>query len=155
MNHIVLSMVTLGLSLAPVVCRAAEPNPEQAKTIAEINKLGGKITVDEKSPGKPVKGDACPCKCGCASSGKCSARRRATPALQVRLCQQRQVRLPKEATPALQVRLCEEWRRLLVQVRLCHQRQVRLREEGRRLTIAHSKPSGVSTFAACDVRISN
>ena len=32
----------------------AEPNTDQAKAIAEIEKLGGKVTVDEKSPGKPV-----------------------------------------------------------------------------------------------------
>ncbi len=33
---------------------AAEPNSEQAKAIAEIEKLGGKVTVDEKSPGRPA-----------------------------------------------------------------------------------------------------
>ena len=54
MNRIVLPLLTLGLSLAPVLCWAAEPNAEQAKAIAEIEKLGGKVTVDEKSPGKPV-----------------------------------------------------------------------------------------------------
>ena len=31
-----------------------ELNADQAKAIAEIEKLGGKVTVDEKSPGKPV-----------------------------------------------------------------------------------------------------
>ena len=54
MNRIVLPLLTLGLSLAPVLCWAAEPNADQAKAIAEIEKLGGKVTVDEKSPGKPV-----------------------------------------------------------------------------------------------------
>ena len=49
-----LLMLTLGLSLAPVLCWAAEPKADQAKAIAEIEKLGGKVTVDEKSPGKPV-----------------------------------------------------------------------------------------------------
>ncbi len=34
--------------------QAAEANPDQAKVIAEIEKLGGKVTVDEKSPDKPV-----------------------------------------------------------------------------------------------------
>ena len=34
----------LGLSLAPVLCWAAEPNADQAKAIAEIEKLGGKVT---------------------------------------------------------------------------------------------------------------
>jgi beta-lactamase regulating signal transducer with metallopeptidase domain/Leucine-rich repeat (LRR) protein len=35
---------------------AIESSADQAKTIAEIKKLGGKVTVDEKSPGKPVIG---------------------------------------------------------------------------------------------------
>ena len=47
-------VLALGLSLAPILCWAAEPNADQAKAIAEIEKLGGKVTVDEKSPGKPV-----------------------------------------------------------------------------------------------------
>jgi hypothetical protein len=34
---------------------AAEMNSEQAKAIAEIEKIGGKVTVDEKNPDKPVK----------------------------------------------------------------------------------------------------
>jgi beta-lactamase regulating signal transducer with metallopeptidase domain len=34
----------------------AEANPEQAKAVAEIEKLGGKVSVDEKSPDKPVIG---------------------------------------------------------------------------------------------------
>ena len=55
MNHIALSMLMLGLLLAPVLSWAAEPNADQAKAIAEIKKLGGKVTVDEKSPSKPVK----------------------------------------------------------------------------------------------------
>ncbi len=33
-----------------------EINPEQAKVIAEIKKLGGKVIIDKKSPGKPVIG---------------------------------------------------------------------------------------------------
>ena len=67
MNRIILSVLMLGLSLAPVLCWAAEPNADQAKAIAEIEKLGGTVTVDEKSPDKPVvvresakdKGDRC------------------------------------------------------------------------------------------------
>ena len=55
MNRIALSMLTVGLSLAPVLCWAAESNRDQAKAIAEIEKLNGKVTVDEKSPGKPVR----------------------------------------------------------------------------------------------------
>ncbi len=31
-----------------------EPNADQSKAIAEVEKLGGKVTLDEKSPGKPV-----------------------------------------------------------------------------------------------------
>ena len=50
MNQIILPMLMLGLSLAPVLCWAAEPNTDQARAIAEIEKLGGKVTFDEKSP---------------------------------------------------------------------------------------------------------
>ncbi len=46
--------LTLALSLAPILCCAAEPNADQARAIAEIEKLGGKVGVDEKSPEKPV-----------------------------------------------------------------------------------------------------
>ena len=52
MNRI--AMLLLALSLAPVLCWAAEPKADEAKAIAEIQKLGGKVTRDEKSPGKPV-----------------------------------------------------------------------------------------------------
>ena len=44
----------LGLSLAPALCWAADPKAEEAKAIAEIEELGGTVTRDEKSPGKPV-----------------------------------------------------------------------------------------------------
>lgn len=54
MNCIVLPLLMLGLSLASILCWAAEPNTDQAKAIAEIEKLGGRVAVDEKSPGKPV-----------------------------------------------------------------------------------------------------
>ncbi len=56
MNRIIFPLLTLGLSLAPILDWGAEPNADQAKAIAEIEKLGGKVTVDEKSPGKPVIG---------------------------------------------------------------------------------------------------
>ena len=36
--------------------QAAEVNPEQAKAIGEIEKLGGRVIIDEKSPDKPVIG---------------------------------------------------------------------------------------------------
>ena len=49
-------MLTLDLSLAPVLCWAAEPKAEEAKAIAEIRDLGGYVTVDEKSPDSPVIG---------------------------------------------------------------------------------------------------
>jgi WD40 repeat protein len=35
---------------------AGEPSADQAKAIAEIEKLGGKVTIDEKNPGRPVIG---------------------------------------------------------------------------------------------------
>src|SRR4051812_23675500 len=54
MDRIILLMLTLGLSFASILCLATEPNLIQAKEIAEIKKLGGKVIADEKSPGKPV-----------------------------------------------------------------------------------------------------
>jgi len=54
MTRITFLMLTLGLSLAPVLCWAVEPGAEQAKAIAEIEKLGGKVTRDKMSPGRPV-----------------------------------------------------------------------------------------------------
>ena len=39
---------------APALAGAGVTDAGQAKAIAEIEKLGGKVTVDEKSPGKPV-----------------------------------------------------------------------------------------------------
>ncbi len=53
MNRILLPLL-LALSLAPVLCWAAEPKTEEAKAIAEIENLGGKVTRDGKTPGKPV-----------------------------------------------------------------------------------------------------
>ena len=54
MNRILLPLLALGLSLAPVLCRAAEPNADQAKAIVEIEKMGGFVTIDEKCPDRPV-----------------------------------------------------------------------------------------------------
>ena len=55
MNRIVLPMLSLGfLFVSLPLASAAEPNAEQAKAIAEIKKLGGKVTVDEKIPDKPI-----------------------------------------------------------------------------------------------------
>jgi hypothetical protein len=47
MSRIVLPLLTLTLSLASILCRAAEPNPDQAKAIAEIENLGGKVETDK------------------------------------------------------------------------------------------------------------
>ena len=52
MNRAILLLLMLTLSLAPALCWAAEPRVEEAKAIAEIERLGGKVTRDEKSPGK-------------------------------------------------------------------------------------------------------
>ena len=53
MNRIVLPMLTVGLSLAVVASGyASEVNPREAKIVAEVEKLGGKVTVDERGPGE-------------------------------------------------------------------------------------------------------
>ena len=51
MNRITLSMLTLDFSLAVVTSPGctARVNPEQTKAVAEIERLGGKVTVDERS----------------------------------------------------------------------------------------------------------
>ena len=50
MNRIAALMLVLGFSLAVVGSGwATEVNPEQAKAVAEIEKLGGNVIVDEKS----------------------------------------------------------------------------------------------------------
>jgi hypothetical protein len=54
MRRIAVMTVALSLLFASILCWAAEPNTEQAKAIAEIKELGGKVTIDEKSPDKPV-----------------------------------------------------------------------------------------------------
>ena len=57
MNRIVPRTLALGLWLAAVSSGwAAEPNPDQAKAVAEIKRWGGKVTVDEKTPDKAVTG---------------------------------------------------------------------------------------------------
>jgi hypothetical protein len=57
MNRIVALMLVLGISLAVIASgRAAEVDFEQAKAVAEIRRLHGRVTVDEKSPDKPVIG---------------------------------------------------------------------------------------------------
>ena len=59
MNRLVASLQILGLLL--VVVRsgsAAEPSPGQAAVLRKIERIKGKgkVTIDEKSPGKPVIG---------------------------------------------------------------------------------------------------
>ena len=50
-----LMALTFGLLVACVRWGwAVEPNEEQAKAVAEIRKLGGTVTIDERSLGKPV-----------------------------------------------------------------------------------------------------
>jgi hypothetical protein len=51
MNRILLLMLTLALSLPPVLCWAAEPNADKAKA---GGKLGEKVSVDKKTPDKPL-----------------------------------------------------------------------------------------------------
>ena len=48
-----IAILILGLSLAPLFCWAAQPNADQAKAIAEIQKMGGNVTFFENSPGEP------------------------------------------------------------------------------------------------------
>ena len=46
MNRIVMPMLAFGLLVVSLpLVSAAEPNAEQAKAIAEIEKLGGKVTA--------------------------------------------------------------------------------------------------------------
>ena len=54
MTNATFPLLTVGLSLAPILCWAAEPNFDRAKAIAEIEKSGCRVAVDEKSPGKEV-----------------------------------------------------------------------------------------------------
>ena len=57
MNRLATLILVLGVSLVVVASGfAAEANPDQAKVVAEIERLGGNVTVDGKSPGKPVIG---------------------------------------------------------------------------------------------------
>ena len=53
MNRILLPLL-LALLLGPVLGWAAEPKADEANAIAEIEKLGGKVTRDEKSPDRRV-----------------------------------------------------------------------------------------------------
>ena len=55
MNRMVMLSLAFGwLVVSLPLVSAAELNAEQAKAIAEIEKLGGKVILDKKSPGKPV-----------------------------------------------------------------------------------------------------
>ncbi len=48
------SIFVLALSLGSTA--PARANDDQAQAVAEIEKMGGTVAVDEKSPGKPVIG---------------------------------------------------------------------------------------------------
>ena len=54
MNRFVIRLLLSAVSLAPVLCWAAEPSTDQASVIAEIQKLGGVVSFDQDSPGKLV-----------------------------------------------------------------------------------------------------
>ena len=56
MNRFVALMLVLGFSIAVISSSgwAEEVNSEQAKAVAEIKRLSGKVKFDEKSPDKPV-----------------------------------------------------------------------------------------------------
>ena len=57
MNRFVASSQVLGLLVVLVASgSAAEPNADQAEATDKIEKLGGEVTVDETSPGRPVIG---------------------------------------------------------------------------------------------------
>jgi hypothetical protein len=55
MKHKMLLVPLLGMSFG-VVCHgwAVEPNPKEAKAVAEIRKLGGDVEYDKKDPDQPV-----------------------------------------------------------------------------------------------------
>ena len=56
MSRLAALMEALGLSLAVVASGGgAERDAEQANVVAEIREFGGKVLLDEKSPGRPVK----------------------------------------------------------------------------------------------------
>jgi hypothetical protein len=46
MNRTLRPILTLAVAFAPVLCRAASPGALQAEAIAEIERLGGKVTVE-------------------------------------------------------------------------------------------------------------
>lgn len=54
MTRVIVSMLMLGSSFAPVLCWAAEQNADPRRAVAESKKLGGKVNEDEKRPGRPV-----------------------------------------------------------------------------------------------------
>ena len=54
MNRLPLMILAQAFSLVAAVCSPSESSADEAKAIAVIRKLGGAMTVDENSPGKPV-----------------------------------------------------------------------------------------------------
>ena len=57
MRKFILWTLMLGLlSVSPMWCWTAEPQTDQDQVVAEINKLGGKVFIDENNLDKPVIG---------------------------------------------------------------------------------------------------
>ena len=54
MFRTILSALLLNVSFASATACGAEAASDQAKAIAEIEKIGGKVAFDESSPAKPV-----------------------------------------------------------------------------------------------------
>ena len=55
MKRQLMAVLAIGLLInSPGRGSAAEPKLEQVRAIAEIQKLGGRLTIDEKNPDKPV-----------------------------------------------------------------------------------------------------
>jgi hypothetical protein len=55
MRHVLLLTLLIGSTvILPTPISAADPTPDEAKAIAEIRRLGGKVEVDEWSLRKPV-----------------------------------------------------------------------------------------------------
>jgi hypothetical protein len=54
MGRTAVMAIVMGWSFASIICCAAEPNAEQARAIAAIKELGGRIVVDDKSSDNPV-----------------------------------------------------------------------------------------------------
>jgi hypothetical protein len=54
MGRTAVMAIIVGWSFASILCCASEPNAEQARAIAAIKELGGRIVVDDKGSDNPV-----------------------------------------------------------------------------------------------------